>query len=103
MSFPYRCSRTACRQRTSLRRKLEHYARPRRCPSCRHDSLRLDRWKLRDHRRSACYCDGYDFIHRRGSLRCNHYRGTRDPDWERLALELGAMPMLQQPGERVPF
>lgn len=75
MSYPYRCGRDGCRQRVSLRRKLETYVRPRLCPSCGHDSLKLDRWKMRDHKASRCNCNGYHFIHRKGSKWCEFYRG----------------------------
>lgn len=110
MSWPYRCSRTTCRQRVSLPRTIERYARPKLCPACAHDTLRLDRWKKRDHRRSACHCEGYIFRHRRGSLRCRDYRGSRIPEdwkhdleWGRMNNELSARPIIEQPGEEVPF
>lgn len=83
MTLPYRCSRRACRQRVTLRKPIEQYIRPRLCPACRHDSLRLDRWKLRDHRAARCHCDGYWFPHRRGSKWCSEYRGViSDADLE---------------------
>lgn len=78
MSFPYRCSRDACRQRVSLRRKVEHYVRPKKCPACGCDTLKLDRWLIRARKRDKCYCAGYPFIHRKGSLRCDYYHGPKE-------------------------
>ncbi|CAN0298503.1 unnamed protein product, partial [Chrysoparadoxa australica] len=78
MSWPYRCSRDGCRQRVTLRRPIERYVRKKVCAACGKDSLRLDRWKQADHRRSRCHCAGWWFPHRRGSLQCWHYAGARD-------------------------
>lgn len=74
MSYPYRCSREACKVRRSLKRKAEEYVRTPRCRVCG-SRLRLDRTAMKDRRRKKCYCDGYPFIHRKGSKWCNHYAG----------------------------
>lgn len=103
MAYPYRCSRDTCRQRTTLARRVEHYLRDKPCPACGHHTLRLDRWKQRDHRTSRCHCPGWWFPHRRGSHGCHHYTGRRNADWEHLNAQLGAMPIAPDPGARCPF
>lgn len=102
MSLPYRCGR--CRARRSLPRRLERYVRPPRCRSCGHQGLYLDRYRLTSERarggsyrggqdparrERVCACDGYWFPHRRGSLRCQHYQGARDLEWEPFLRDLG--------------
>lgn len=68
MTFKYRCSR--CRCRNTFRRRLEHYARPKRCRDCGYDRFYWDR--EHNGRRPICGCDGYHFTHRKGSRMCQH-------------------------------
>ena len=106
MSWPYRCSRDGCRQRTALRRPIERYRQTPCCPACGHDSLRLDRWKQRDHRRALCRCGvGHWYPHRRGSLGCAHYTGPRTPAgqvWDHIAQALDAIDTTHN-APRAPF
>lgn len=60
---------------------------------------------------SPCYCDGYPFPHREGSLYCRQYEGPRDlqqeyesEQFEQLARELGAVPInTYDEDEEIPF
>lgn len=72
MSFPYRCTKESCKQRRALRKHANEYVREPRCRSCG-SRLRYDRWEKQSHKRKKCYCDGYMFIHRKGSKWCQHY------------------------------
>lgn len=71
MSYPYRCRRRSCSARRTLRKKLEQYVREPKCRECGGE-LRLDRWKMKDHKKAKCTCDGYHFPHRKGSKWCNY-------------------------------
>lgn len=67
MSYPYRCSKAACRKRVSLPKHIGMYKRVKLCPSCGHDSLKFDRNKRKENRKNACLCAAYPFPHRAGS------------------------------------
>lgn len=67
--FPCRCSR--CEARVTLAKHPDEYVRPRKCWSCGSKKWRVDRFrKSTEHKRYACGCHGYGFIHRRGSKWC---------------------------------
>lgn len=73
MTYPYRCSRETCKTRRSFARKIEEYIRVPRCRECGGTAWRLDTFQQN---RKSCFCDGYHFPHREGSLNCKYYRGA---------------------------
>lgn len=82
MTYPYRCVRTGCRKRVTLKHTLEWYIRLKKCPVCRKDSLKPARDMMRRKRDKAltCMCDGYHFPHRGGSKWCEDYKGVLTDD-----------------------
>lgn len=72
--YPCRCTR--CRGRVTLRHHPDWYIRRHHahCPRCRSDTLIVDQHRPSgaEARRVTCYCTGYPFPHRRGSLLCDH-------------------------------
>ena len=73
MSFPYRCSKAACRKRVSLPRHVGEYVRVKTCPACGLDSLKFDANKRKNNRKNSCNCAAFPFPHRQGSsVFCDH-------------------------------
>jgi len=84
MTYNYRCTRKACRQRVTKRRRIEEYVhdKHRRCEACG-GALSLDPAVRRQTKTRTCHCDGYHFPHHKGSFWCNHYEGERAHEDER--------------------
>jgi hypothetical protein len=69
----YRCSREKCKARRTLPRRIEEYTIAPRCRACGGTALRWDRDRALVHmQRKPCQCDGYAFLHRKGSKFCVH-------------------------------
>jgi hypothetical protein len=65
LSYNYRCSRTGCRARITLKQRI---VIGRKCPSCKKDTLKdctaTERARTK---RRTCKCDGYHFPHSVGT------------------------------------
>ena len=67
----FRCS--ACGKRYSTEFPKDYFI----CSKCGHTKRKMTLDE------QVCYCAGYHFPHREGSLWCDHYKGERsDQDWE---------------------
>ncbi len=81
MSYPYRCSKAACRKRVSLPRKVEDYVYTKKCPACKCESLKLDMAHRAESKRNRCGCDSKPWPHRKGSNPfCIHTTATPTDD-----------------------
>lgn len=82
--YNYRCTRSRCRARTTLKKKKEAYAYPERkvCPKCGW-RISYDPEPKRRSKRDTCYCDGYPFPHRHrsGSWCRDSLKGPSDSDY----------------------
>lgn len=58
-----------CEARRVLNRHPDNYLRPPKCRSCGHTAYRV----VTNYPRPLCGCSGYHFIHRKGSLLCEHH------------------------------
>jgi len=74
MIYHYRCSdRANCGARKTLKRLIETYVRPPKCPGCHKHKLMLDPSVKRQRKKwDTCCCGGYPFPHRKGSFWCVH-------------------------------
>jgi hypothetical protein len=83
MSKNYRCTKSSCRQRRTLKRPIEQYVREPRCLACG-GRLSYDPEPKRRHNQEKCVCDGYHFPHRRGTEPWCRYakKGPSDKDYE---------------------
>lgn len=81
MGYNYRCGRSTCRQRVTLKRRINEYVKSVSCKACggtlHHDPSVRARSKA-----LVCHCDGYHFPHRKGSYYCKDYAGTKDDAYE---------------------
>lgn len=90
MSYNYRCTRTKCRKRVSLKHKKEWYIREPCCKVCG-GNLSYDPEPRRRSKEQVCKCDGYHFPHRSGTAPwCKHT--TRQPTEEEYRERYRAVP-----------
>lgn len=92
--YNYRCrSRVEgkeCGARKKLNKMIEFYKIRPRCPSCKRDTLVLDKYRERmgsNEGRETCCCDGYWWSikgapHRKGSYHCIYYTGVREDEYD---------------------
>jgi len=76
MSYLYRCKGTyksgqfkgqKCSQRHHFKKKVEQYARKKKCPSCGNEITYMDKWQMKKNKENVCLCAAYIFPHRAGS------------------------------------
>lgn len=82
-----RCNHRACRTRFTLKRKLDTYVRPVRCPACHSSKVssvegeRRREMAARNARGELCRCAAYPFPHTAGSMRMceRHPQAEQNP------------------------
>jgi hypothetical protein len=90
MGINYRCSKYGCRKRVKLSKKKEQYRKGTvLCPSCKNDSLFIDKSVKRDSKKNTCNCDGFPWPHKAKSISGN-FICKKVTDWELMNYELGA-------------
>lgn len=76
MSYLYRCNGVyksgqfkgqRCQQRHSFKKKVEQYAKPKECPSCKNEITYMDKWQMKKNKENVCDCGEPWFPHRAGS------------------------------------
>ena len=74
-SHRVRCNRRKCQARDRIKRPLEDYVRRPKCKACGGNLHSIDAIRWREiAKQDTCYCSGYPFPHRKGSLRfCDHH------------------------------
>jgi hypothetical protein len=87
MSYPYRCSiKRTCGARKVLPKPIEMYTETRRpkCPACKRNTLKPDKWRKETDKKRTCLCDGYPHPHHRGTEPwCQHAKiGPVDSDYQ---------------------
>ena len=75
MSYLYRCEKQyksgpfkgqKCRQRHHFKKRVEEYARPKKCPSCDNEITLLDKWQMKKNKENICDCGEPHYPHREG-------------------------------------
>ena len=92
MIYRYRCGTRTCQTRKSLPHLIDWYIRRPVCPSCKGNTLRLDKWRMQHEvgkGAPTCTCDGYHFPHREGSLWCIHSKVIPTEEQQRERYENG--------------
>lgn len=64
--YNYRCTRSTCRHRTTLRKLKEQYLHDQHCKICG-GNIKLDREVKQRSKRDVCHCDGIYYPHRTGT------------------------------------
>lgn len=76
MSYLYRCTgqyRTGpfrgkrCYQRHSFKKKVEEYARPKKCHCCGNKITYIDKWQMKKNKEATCDCGSPHYPHRKGT------------------------------------
>jgi len=83
MTINYRCTRSSCRTRTTLKKRIEQYVKTKVCSVCG-GRLSHDPEPKKRASRDVCYCDGYPFPHRGGTEPWCHKAkiGPSNEDWQ---------------------
>ena len=68
MAYNYRCTKSDCRKRKTLRHPMEWYIRRPKCPACGRDSLAFDPHVRNQTLRRTCKCNGIMYPHRAGTI-----------------------------------
>lgn len=79
MSVNYRCTRSSCRKRITLKRRKELYVREPTCAVCG-GNLSYDPEPKRRATLQVCHCDGLPFPHRSGTRFCIHSDGPESEE-----------------------
>ena len=108
MGYNYRCSKSECRKRITLKKPIEFYVwkKKRLCPGCGQSSLRSC-WvkEMARTRRRMCFCRGNRWPHNKGRVQDENLWCIHSPDPQGIlwAKELGFDTKIMKPDDPVPF
>lgn len=71
-------------QRHHFKKKVEEYARPKKCPSCKNEITFLDTYQMKKNKQNTCNCGQPHFPHQAGSsVWCiEHKTGPSEEDYK---------------------